>query len=762
MKLFGTHSERYLRSIRKDMDRIEALAGEMSARSDEELKALSGSLKKRAMEGENVLPEAFALVREAARRTIGLYPYKVQLQAARALYDGKIAEQQTGEGKTLTAVMPAYLMALEGRGVHIVTVNDYLAGRDSRQMGQVFGFLGLTTGCVLSGMKPDERKKAYACDITYVTNNELGFDYLRDNMVRDGSDRVLRGLYYAIIDEVDSILIDEARTPLIISAPSDESDSMYKSCSLFVQGLKRGPDLKEMSRYGFEAQEEGGDYMVSEKEKRVVLTAEGMRKAEKFFGIASYGDISCADLRHHIDLALRAKTFMVRDRDYIVKNGEVLIVDAFTGRIMEGRRYSDGLHQAIEAREKVQIRKENRTLATITFQNFFNMYNKKAGMTGTAMTEKREFMDIYGLDVIAIPTNRPMIREDCPDRVFSTKAEKFDAVAEEARKAHEKGQPVLIGTSDIETSQLLSRMLMDIPHQVLNAKQHEREAQVVEKAGTFGALTIATNMAGRGTDIQLDEKARQSGGLLVLGTQRHEARRIDNQLRGRSGRQGDPGRSQFFISLEDDMMRIFASEALERLFKGAGELSSASLTKAVEKAQKAMEGRNYSLRKSLMDYDRVLDEHRELLYAQREEILAMDSVDPVIRGFVEDMPAEDIMEAAPRLEGEKDPRRAARRVLDMLEALSGTELWNRIQKDTLLFVLDHYWRRHIDAMIRLKDGIGLQAKAGRDPAREYRLMADAEYDRMMDSIAKDTVMALCGAKLTRKDGRSVLSVDHQG
>lgn len=586
MNLFGTHSERYLRSIKKDMDRAEALAERMSACSDEQLRTISESLKRSAGAGGDILPEAFALVREAAKRTIGLYPYKVQMQAARALYDGKIAQQQTGEGKTLTAVMPAYLMALAGKGVHIVTVNDYLAERDAGQMGQVFAFLGLSTGKVLSGMTKEQRKQAYACDITYVTNNELGFDYLRDNMVRDPDDKVLRGLFYAIIDEVDSILIDEARTPLIISGPSGESDSLYKSCSLFADTLQRGPDLMDVSRYGFEAQEEGGDYMVSEKEKRIVLTEKGIKKAEKFFKIESYGDISSAGLRHHIDLALQAKTFMARDRDYIVRDGQVLIVDAFTGRVMEGRRYSDGLHQAIEAREKVEIKKENRTLASITFQNFFNMYQKKAGMTGTAMTEKKEFMDIYGLDVIEIPTNLPVIREDCPDRVFASKKEKYEAVVEEARKAHEEGQPVLIGTADIETSQLLSRMLHDIPHQVLNAKQHEKEAQIIEKAGEAGALTIATNMAGRGTDIRLDDMAREKGGLLVLGTQRHESRRIDNQLRGRSGRQGDPGRSQFFVSLEDDMMRIFASEALERLFKGAGELSSASLSKAVEKAQK--------------------------------------------------------------------------------------------------------------------------------------------------------------------------------
>ena len=765
MGLFKTHSERYLKKIEKDINRAESISKALEPCSDDELKDMAARLKKMASsEGcRAILPEAFALVREASRRTIGLYPYRVQMLAGRALFDGKIAEQCTGEGKTLTAVMPAFLAALEGKGVHIVTVNDYLADRDSSQMGQVFSFLGLTTGKVLSGMTREQRKQAYACDITYVTNNELGFDFLRDNMVWDQKDRVLGDLHYAIIDEVDSILIDEARTPLIISGPSGESDRLYQACSLFVDTLQRGHDLKDLSKYeaaSGDTPKEDGDYMANEKEKKAVLTARGIEKTEKFFKMGSYGDPSNAGLRHHMDLALRAKTFMKRDRDYIVRDGQVLIVDEFTGRVMDGRRYSDGLHQAIEAKEKVEVKKENRTLATITFQNFFNKYEKKAGMTGTAMTEKKEFMDIYGLDVIAIPTNLPVRRIDLEDRIFATKEGKYKAVIEEALKAHAKGQPVLIGTADIGVSELLSKMLGSIPHQVLNAKQDKLEAQIIEGAGACGALTIATNMAGRGTDIRIDDGARQAGGLMIIGTQRHESRRIDNQLRGRSGRQGDPGQSQFFISLEDDMMRVFATGAMKGIFKGAGELSSAGLSKAVERAQKAMEGNNFTLRRNLMNYDRVLDEHRDLVYAQREEILHMDDISGLVESLVDSMPAEDLMEAVPHEQGQGDLAARAKEIFAGIRGMTGDQLWERVQRDNLLYCLDRNWREHIDDMQRLKDGIGFQAKAQRDPVTEYRRLADEEYNRMMDSVAKDAVMALCGARFEERDGKTVLSIDH--
>ena len=651
-KLFGTHSEREVKRIRPLVDRIEALRPQMQALTDEELRGKTEEFRKRYQEGEtldDLLVEAYAAVREGARRALDMEPFRVQLIGGIILHQGRIAEMRTGEGKTLVATMPAYLNALEGRGVHIVTVNDYLAKRDAEWMGQVYRFMGMTVGVVLNSMTPKERQEAYACDITYVTNNELGFDYLRDNMSIYKEQLVLRELHYAIIDEVDSVLIDEARTPLIISGQSGKSTKIYEACDILAGQMKRGEDVEDLSKIdaimGIE-REETGDFIVNEKDKLVNLTAEGVAKVERFFRIENLADPENLEIQHCIILALRAHNLMHRDHDYIVKDDQVLIVDEFTGRVMPGRRYSDGLHQAIEAKEHVKVKRESRTLATITFQNFFNKFDKKCGMTGTALTEEREFREIYGMDVIEIPTNRPVIRFDDQDAVYKTKKEKFRAVVNAVKEAYEKGQPVLVGTITIQVSEEVSKMLKKagIPHNVLNAKFHEMEAEIVAEAGRHGAVTIATNMAGRGTDIKLDEEARAAGGLKIIGTERHESRRIDNQLRGRSGRQGDPGESRFYISLEDDLMRLFGSDRMTAMFNALNipedqEITHKSLSKAIEGAQKKIENNNFGIRKNLLDYDQVMNEQREIIYAQRREVLdgksMRDSVFNMITDFVD-------------------------------------------------------------------------------------------------------------------------------
>ncbi|MBQ8489672.1 MAG: preprotein translocase subunit SecA, partial [Pseudobutyrivibrio sp.] len=633
-KVFGTHSDRELKRIKPIVDKIEALRPEMQALTDEQLRAKTTEFKERLSKGEtldDILPEAYAVVREAGKRALGMEHFRVQLIGGIILHQGRIAEMRTGEGKTLVSTLPAYLNALEGKGVHIVTVNDYLAKRDAEWMGEVHRFLGLTVGVVLNDMTKEERQAAYNCDITYITNNELGFDYLRDNMCVYEKDLVQRGLHYCIIDEVDSVLIDEARTPLIISGQSGKSTKLYELCDVLARQLKRGEDLPEFTKMdaimGVE-RNETGDFIVDEKDKVVNLTAEGVAKVEQFFHIENLADPENLEIQHNIILALRAHNLMFKDQDYVVSDGQVMIVDSFTGRIMPGRRYSDGLHQAIEAKEHVEVKRESMTLASITFQSFFNKYDKKAGMTGTALTEEQEFRDIYGMDVVVVPTNKPVQRIDHDDAVYKTKAEKYKAVVEEVKKAHEKGQPVLVGTIDIDISELVSKMLRreGIEHNVLNAKFHEKEAEIVAEAGKHGAVTIATNMAGRGTDIKLDEDARAAGGLKIIGTERHESRRIDNQLRGRSGRQGDVGESQFFISLEDDLMRLFGSDRLITMFNSLGvpegeQIKHKMLSDAIEKAQKKIEENNFSARKNLLDYDAVMNEQRELIYKQRRRVL---------------------------------------------------------------------------------------------------------------------------------------------
>ena len=649
-KVFGTHSERELKRILPIVDKIESLRDGMMALTDEQLKDKTKEYKTRLAQGEtldDLLPEAYATVREAGRRVLNMEHFRVQLIGGIILHQGRIAEMKTGEGKTLVSTLPAYLNALEGKGVHVVTVNDYLAARDAEWMGAIHEFLGLKVGIVLNSMKPEERKAAYACDITYVTNNELGFDYLRDNMAIYKEQLVLRDLHYAIIDEVDSVLIDEARTPLIISGQSGKSTSLYEACDILARQLKRGDDVGEFSKMdaimGIE-QEENGDFVVNEKDKVVNLTAEGIEKVEKFFHIENLADPENLEIQNNIILALRAHNLMHRDKDYVVKEDQVLIVDEFTGRIMPGRRYSDGLHQAIEAKEHVKVKRESKTLATITFQNFFNKFEKKSGMTGTALTEEKEFRDIYGMDVVEIPTNRPVIRKDLHDAVYKTKKEKLNAIVEAVKEAHAKGQPVLVGTITIEASEQLSGMLRreGIQHKVLNAKFHELEAEIVADAGIHGAVTIATNMAGRGTDIKLDEEAKAAGGLKIIGTERHESRRIDNQLRGRSGRQGDPGESRFYISLEDDLMRLFGSEKMISMFNALGipegqEIEHKMLSKAIENAQKKIEGNNFGIRKNLLEYDQVNNEQREIIYAERRRVLDGESMRDVIYKMITDI-----------------------------------------------------------------------------------------------------------------------------
>ena len=795
-KVFGTHSEREVKLIKPIVDKIENLRPAMQALSDEELKNKTKEFKERLAGGatlDDILPEAFAVVREAAKRVLDMEHYRVQLIGGIILHQGRIAEMKTGEGKTLVSTLPAYLNALEGRGVHIVTVNDYLAHRDANWMGQVHEFLGLTVGCVLNDMDNDERRKAYACDITYVTNNELGFDYLRDNMVIYKEQLVQRELHYAIIDEVDSVLIDEARTPLIISGQSGKSTRLYEVCDILARQLERGEasgEVTKMSAIMGEEITETGDFVVNEKDKVVNLTADGIKKVEKFFQIENLADPENLEIQHNINLALRAHNLMFRDQDYVVKDDQVLIVDEFTGRIMPGRRYSDGLHQAIEAKEHVKVKRESKTLATITFQNFFNKYTKKAGMTGTALTEEKEFRDIYGMDVIEIPTNRPVIRKDLDDAVYMTKKEKFHAVVEAIEEAHAKGQPVLVGTITIETSELVSDLLKKkgIQHKVLNAKFHELEAEIVAEAGRHGAVTIATNMAGRGTDIKLDDEAREAGGLKIIGTERHESRRIDNQLRGRSGRQGDPGESRFYISLEDDLMRLFGSERLMNVFKSLGvaeneQIEHKMLSSAIEKAQKKIESNNYGIRKNLLEYDQVNNEQREIIYKERRRVLdgesMRDSIFKMITDTVDnavDMCIADdqdssewnlvelntvlvpiiplkiqVEEKMKKNQLKQSLKEQAVKLYEMKEAeFPEIEQLRELERVILLKVIDRKWMDHIDDMDQLRQGIGLQAYGQRDPLVEFKMMGYEMFDTMSSGIQEDTLRLLYHVKVEQK------------
>ena len=798
-KVFGTHSERELKRITSLVDKIEALRPTMQALSDEELRGKTKEYKDRLQEGatlDDLLPEAFATVREAAKRVLGMEHYRVQLIGGIILHQGRIAEMRTGEGKTLVSTLPAYLNALEGKGVHVVTVNDYLAHRDAEWMGKVHEFLGLTVGVVLNDMKNNERREQYACDITYVTNNELGFDYLRDNMVIYKEQLVQRDLHYAIIDEVDSVLIDEARTPLIISGQSGKSTKLYEVCDILAKQLERGEASGEVTRMTAimgEEITETGDFIVNEKDKIVNLTEQGVKKVEKFFNIENLADPENLEIQHNIILALRAHNLMFRDQDYVVKDDEVLIVDEFTGRIMPGRRYSDGLHQAIEAKEHVKVRRESKTLATITFQNFFNKYKKKSGMTGTALTEEQEFRDIYGMDVIEIPTNRPVARIDKEDVVYMTKKEKFRAVVEAVKEAHAKQQPVLVGTITIETSELLSRMLTreGIKHQVLNAKFHEKEAEIVAHAGEAGNVTIATNMAGRGTDIKLDDVSKEAGGLKIIGTERHESRRIDNQLRGRSGRQGDPGESCFYISLEDDLMRLFGSEKLMTMFKSLGvaeneQIEHKMLTSAIEKAQRKIEGNNYGIRKNLLEYDQVNNEQREIIYKERRMVLdganMRDSIYKMITDTVEhavdmcfsdDVDQEEwdlnefnsvLLPTIPlkpltleKVKGVKknqlkqELKEEAVKLYEEKEAeFPEAEQLRELERVILLKVIDQKWMDHIDDMDQLRQGIGLQAYGQRDPKVEYKMQAYEMFDGMIAAIQETTVRLLYHVRLEQK------------
>ncbi len=799
-KLFGTHSDRELKRIMPIVDQIESLLPEMQALSDEALRGKTEEFKKRLAEGatlDDLLPEAYATVREAAKRAIGLEHYRVQLIGGIILHQGRIAEMKTGEGKTLVSTLPAYLNALEGKGVHIVTVNDYLAQRDRDWMGKVHEFLGLTVGVVLNTMEKEERQAAYRSDITYITNNELGFDYLRDNMVIYKEQLVQRGLHYAIIDEIDSILIDEARTPLIISGQSGKSTKLYEACDILAQQLKRGEDVPEFSKMdaimGVE-REETGDFIVNEKDKVVNLTAEGVKRVEQFFRIENLADPDNLEIQHNIILALRAHNLMFRDQDYVVKDDQVLIVDEFTGRIMPGRRYSDGLHQAIEAKEHVKVKRESKTLANITFQNFFNKYTKKAGMTGTALTEEKEFRDIYGMDVVEIPTNRPVIRKDHHDAVYKSKREKYQAVVDEVVAAHEKGQPVLVGTINIDTSELISGMLKKrgIKHQVLNAKFHEIEAEIVAQAGQHGAVTIATNMAGRGTDIKLDDEAVAAGGLKIVGTERHESRRIDNQLRGRSGRQGDPGESQFFISLEDDLMRLFGSEKLIGIFNSLGvpegeQIQHKMLSDAIEKAQKKIEGNNFGIRKNLLEYDQVMNDQREIIYGERLKVLNGENMRDAIYKMITDrvesvvdtcisqdlppanwdlnelnellLPTIPLEPVRPSLIEEMKNSRELKHVLKeqavkLYEAketeFPEPEQFRELERVVLLKVIDRKWMDHIDDMDQLRQGIGLQAYGQRDPLVEYKMAGFDMFDEMINGIQEDTVRLLYHVRIEQK------------
>ena len=798
-KVFGTRSQREVKRIMPLVEKTESYQSQMQQLTDEQLRDKTREYKKRLAEGatlDDLLPEAFATVREAAKRVLGMEHYRVQIIGGIILHQGRIAEMKTGEGKTLVSTLPAYLNALEGKGVHIVTVNDYLAKRDAEWMGKVHEFLGLTVGVVLNDMKPEERRAAYGCDITYVTNNELGFDYLRDNMVIYKEQLVQRDLHYCIIDEIDSVLIDEARTPLIISGQSGKSTKLYEVCDILAQQLERGEASHEMTKMAAIMGEEvieTGDFVVNEKDKIVNLTEQGIKKVEKFFNIENLADPENLEIQHNIILALRAHNLMHKDQDYVVKDDEILIVDEFTGRIMPGRRYSDGLHQAIEAKEHVKVKRESKTLATITFQNFFNKYDKKGGMTGTALTEEKEFRDIYGMDVVEIPTNRVVQRKDLDDAVYMTKKEKFNAVVEAVKEAHAKHQPVLVGTITIETSELLSRMLKreGIPHNVLNAKFHELEAEIVAQAGQADAVTIATNMAGRGTDIKLDDVAREAGGLKIIGTERHESRRIDNQLRGRSGRQGDPGESRFYISLEDDLMRLFGSERLMKVFTSLGveeneQIEHKMLSNAIEKAQEKIEFNNFGIRKNLLDYDQVNNEQREIIYKERRQVLdgenmreaiykmLQDTVDTYVdMCFSDDVDSEEwdlnefngvllpIIPVQPlTLESVKGKKRdeikhalkeEAVKLYEAKEAeFPEPEQLRELERVVLLKCIDSKWMDHIDDMEILRQGIGLAAYGQRDPVVEYKMSAFEMFNNMITSIQEDTLRMLYHVHVEQK------------
>ena len=798
-KIFGTHSQNELKRVYPIADAVMALDEDMQRLSDEELKAKTKEFKDRLENGEtfdDILPEAYAVVREAASRVLGMKHYRVQIIGGIILHQGRIAEMKTGEGKTLVATLPSYLNALEGKGVHVVTVNDYLAKRDAEWMGQVHEFLGLTVGVVLNSMDNDERRAAYDCDITYVTNNELGFDYLRDNMVIYKEQLVQRGLNYALIDEVDSVLIDEARTPLIISGQSEKSTKLYEACDILARQLERGEasgEFTKMNAIMGEDIEETGDFIVNEKEKNINLTEDGVKKVEKFFHIDNLADSDNLEIQHNIILALRAHNLMFRDKDYVVKDDEVLIVDEFTGRIMPGRRYSDGLHQAIEAKEHVKVKRESKTLATITFQNLFNKYTKKSGMTGTALTEEKEFREIYGMDVIEIPTNVPVKRQDLEDAVYKTQKEKFRAVCDAIEEAHAKHQPVLVGTITIDNSELLSGMLKrrGIKHNVLNAKFHELEAEIVAQAGIHDAVTIATNMAGRGTDIKLDDEARAAGGLKIIGTERHESRRIDNQLRGRSGRQGDPGESRFYISLEDDLMRLFGSERLMNVFNTLGvedgeQIEHKMLSSAIEKAQEKIESNNFGIRKNLLEYDQVMNEQREIIYEERRHVLdgdnMRDSIFHMMNDYVENavdmvtspdqdydewnltelnltirntIPMEVITEEdvkdISQTELKHMLKERAAKVYEAKESeFPEPEHMREIERVVLLKVIDAKWMDHIDDMDQLRQGIGLQAYGQRDPKVEYKMIGYEMFDEMTRSSEEDTVRTILHVKLEQK------------
>ncbi len=799
-KLFGTHSEREVKLVYPIVDKIEALEPELEKLSDEALKDKTTEFKNRLKNGEtldDILPEAYAVVREASKRVLGMRHYRVQLVGGVILHQGRITEMRTGEGKTLVSTLPAYLNALEGKGVHIVTVNDYLAKRDAEWMGQIHEFLGLTVGVILNSTENDDRRTAYACDITYATNNELGFDYLRDNMVIYKEQLVLRDLNYAIIDEVDSVLIDEARTPLIISGQSGKSTKLYEACDILARQLTRGTakELSKMDAIMGEEINESGDFVVNEKDKNVNLTEEGVKKVEHFFSIENLADPEHLEIQHNIILALRAHNLMFRDQDYVVSEDQVLIVDEFTGRIMPGRRYSDGLHQAIEAKEHVKVKRESKTLATITFQNFFNKYNKKSGMTGTALTEEKEFREIYGMDVIEVPTNLPIARVDFQDAVYKTKREKLDAVVEDIKESYETGQPVLVGTITIEASEELSDKLKrrGIQHKVLNAKFHEIEAEIIADAGQKGAVTIATNMAGRGTDIKLGEGVKELGGLKIIGTERHESRRIDNQLRGRAGRQGDPGQSRFYICLEDDLMRLFGSERLMNIFNSLGmpegeQIEHKMLSNAIEKAQMKIENNNFGIRKNLLEYDRVNNDQREIIYAERRRVLDGESMRDVIYKMITDTVERQVSRCISdeQLPEEWDLEELNQNLLPILpikpvaisaeqmKHINKSELLQQLKEEAvkvyeeketefpepeqlreverviLLKVIDHKWMDHIDDMDQLRQGIGLMAYGQKDPVVEYKFSGFEMFEEMTESISDDTVKALLHVRIEQK------------
>ena len=799
-KIFKSHSEREVKRIIPIVNKIESLEPEFEALSDSELRAKTEEYKKRIADGESldsILPEAYATVREAGKRVLNMRHFRVQLIGGVILHQGRITEMRTGEGKTLVSTLPAYLNALTGKGVHVVTVNDYLAKRDAEWMGQIHRFLGLTVGVILNDMDNDARREAYNCDITYATNNELGFDYLRDNMVIYKEKLVQRDLNYAIIDEVDSVLIDEARTPLIISGQSGKSTKLYEACDILARQLERGT-AKEMSKMDYmmgEDEQETGDFVVNEKEKLVTLTETGVKKVERFFGLENLADPENLEVQHNIDLALRAHNLMFRDKDYVVQDDKVVIVDEFTGRIMPGRRFSDGLHQAIEAKEHVKVKRESKTLATITFQNFFNKYNKKSGMTGTAITEEKEFRDIYGMDVVEVPTNLPVQRIDHNDVVYKTKREKLNAVADEVAESYKRGQPVLVGTITIESSEEVSELLKKrgIPHKVLNAKFHELEAEIVADAGQMGAVTIATNMAGRGTDIKLGEGVKELGGLKIIGTERHESRRIDNQLRGRAGRQGDPGESRFYISLEDDLMRLFGSERLMTLFNSLGiedgeEINHKSLSNAIERAQKKIESNNFGIRKNLLEYDQVNNDQREIIYKERRRVLdgesmrdtifrmISDTVENVVNTVIgDDQTTENwdvnelndllipIIPIKPVSLNKDEMERMNKKVLiqnlkeeavriyeDKEAEFPDPEQIREVERVILLKVIDRKWMDHIDDMDQLRQGIGLQSLGQRDPLLEYKFQGFDMFEAMTDAIREETVKALMHIKIEQK------------